>query len=166
MVKITKDHLDLSNNLLQQLKMPFTGTISLWPSQNPPKNALLCDGNEYEVADYPALASVLGYSDQTKFTVPNFQNRFPLGGNDSGTDISGNIIGGTNKINSINHSHNVTINSMYSSTSGLSSVEIGNGEWNHRFNVGSVDIDFNHNTTDNQIDYLPKYCTVNYIIHT
>ena len=80
MVKITNDHLKLTDNLNQYSKVPFTGTVILWTGSTSPDGALLCNGKQYEVADYPVLAEFLGYpSTDTYFNVPNFNNRIPIG---------------------------------------------------------------------------------------
>lgn len=162
MVKITKDHIDLSNNiLLQATKMPFTGTISLWSSQTLPANALLCDGKQYNVVDYPDLAEVLG-SNSSKFTVPDFRARFPLGGNSSNLGT----MGGEKQIQGISHFHTVDLSDIYKNAYSPGKVELGNGGTNQQLGSGSTDITIPNNTDDDQIDYLPPYTAINYIIHT
>jgi microcystin-dependent protein len=70
-----------------------TGDIKMFGgSIDESKGWLLCDGRQFATTDYPALFGVLGYNflndsdksggtpiDPTKFRVPNFQGRSPIG---------------------------------------------------------------------------------------
>jgi microcystin-dependent protein len=47
-----------------------------------PDNTLDCDGTEYAITDYPALAAVLDsayFTDSAHFRVPDFRGRIPIG---------------------------------------------------------------------------------------
>ena len=166
MVKITKDYIDLTDNLQQFSKMPVTGLISLWTGTSIPANTLLCDGKQYYVAGYPELASFLGYSAQTIFSVPNLTGRLPLGADNSMTITNdGADRGGANQINSIAHSHTVKI-PIYSERFNANNPEIGNGAHNNLLKVQTVTLTTDSNTSSTKIDYLPEYTVVRYIIHT
>lgn len=70
-----------------------TGDIKMFGgSVDESKGWLLCDGRQFGTTDYPALFGVLGYTyltdsdksgenpiDPTKFRIPNFQGRSPIG---------------------------------------------------------------------------------------
>jgi microcystin-dependent protein len=167
MVKITNDSIDLSANLQQKSKMPVTGLISLWTGTSIPANTLLCDNAEYNIADYPMLASFLNYSaPATKFRVPNLNGRFPLGADNSSTITNGGVmIGGASQINSIAHSHTVTISPVLSNIQNANNPEIGNGAYNNLLKVQNVTLTTEPNTSSTKIDYLPEYTVVRYIIH-
>jgi len=58
------------------------GMVFPYVTTNPPDNALDCDGTEYAIADYPALADVLDaayLTDSAHFRVPDFRGRIPVG---------------------------------------------------------------------------------------
>ena len=168
MVKITKDSIDLSANLQQFSKMPVTGLISLWTGISIPANTLLCDGKEYNIADYPGLASFLGTASATKFSVPNLNGRFSLGADNSSTITNGGVmVGGSSQINSIEHSHTANISMICKNVAELSNPEIGNGGgWNYIISAGETTLTTDSNTPLSKIDYLPEYTVVRYIIHT
>lgn len=69
-------------NSSQSMRVP-PGTIVIWPGTSIPKGWLLCDGNEYRAADYPALYSVIGTTYGTLaagyFMVPNIYARVVYG---------------------------------------------------------------------------------------
>lgn len=66
---------------------------------------LICDGAEYNVADYPELAGVLNYnyggtSVSGKFNVPDLVDRFPIGAdniNDTSISTDKNLVAGKRK---------------------------------------------------------------------
>ena len=167
MVKITKDSIDLSANLQQFSKMPVTGLISLWTGTSIPANTLLCDNAEYNITDYPLLASFLGPTSGTKFRVPNLNGRLPLGADNSSTITNGGVmLGGASQINSIAHSHIVNISPILSNIQNANNPEIGNGAHNNLLKVQYVTLHTESNTSSTKIDYLPEYTVVRYIIHT
>lgn len=165
-MKITGDHIDLSDNvLLQYSKMPFTGLISLWTGDSPPTGALFCDGSFHNTADYPFLAAVLGYSG-VQFQVPDLRGRFPLGADNTTTITNANAtFGGDLKITSIGHEHSVDLGAIYNNSVTWSNPEIGNGSESYQFKVVNTSIAIPANTTQKQINFLPMYTAVNYIIH-
>lgn len=168
MVKITSDHIDLSANLQQFSKMPATGLISLWTGITIPANTLLCDGTEYNIADYPGLASFLGYmAPATKFSVPNLNGRFPLGADNSSTITNGGVmVGGANQISSIGHSHTANISMIFNNAYTRDYPEIGNGGgWSNQLGIATTTLNVDSNTSATKIDYLPEYAVVKYIIH-
>lgn len=60
-----------------------TGSIMPWASQNIPVGFLLCDGQIYNISDYPALADILGKGfggdGINTFAVPNLQGKAVFG---------------------------------------------------------------------------------------
>ena len=168
MVKITNDHLKLTDNLNQYSKVPFTGTVILWTGSTSPDGALLCNGKQYEVADYPVLAEFLGYpSTDTYFNVPNFNNRIPIGADNIGNVTNNGVnTGGSAKINGIPHSHSVDLNKIKKNVYVRDTPEIGNGAHNHQFEIRNTNITILANTTLSHKDYFPPYTAVNYIIYT
>lgn len=168
MVKITNDHLKLTDNLNQYSKVPFTGTVILWTGSTSPDGALLCNGKQYEVADYPALAEFLGNpSTDTYFNVPNFNNRIPIGADNIGNVTNDGVhTGGKNKIEGIPHTHSVDLTNIFNSVYTDDNPEIGNGTHNHQFGVGTTNKTVDSNTDASHQDYFPPYTAVNYIIYT
>lgn len=168
MVKITNDHLKLTDNLNQYSKVPFTGTVILWTGSTSPDGALLCNGNQYEVADYPVLAEFLGYpSTDTYFNVPNFDNRIPIGADNTTNVLNNGVnIGGSEKINGIPHSHSVDLNDIKKNVYTWDNPEIGNGAHNYQFGIGTTTKTIFKNTASSHIAYFPPYTAVNYIIYT
>lgn len=59
------------------------GTLNMWPLATPPNGYLLCNGQTPLIADYPALAALLGTTfggnGTTTFGVPDMRGRFPIG---------------------------------------------------------------------------------------
>lgn len=168
MVKITNDHLILTDTLNQYSKVPFTGTIILWTGTAAPDGALLCDGNQYETATYPALAIFLGYSStDVNFNVPNFNNRIPIGADNTTNVLNNGVnIGGSEKINGIPHSHSVDLNGIKKNVYTWDNPEVGNGTHNHEFKVEGTTKTVSKNTDASHQDYFPPYTAVNYIIYT
>ena len=149
--------------------MPFTGLISLWTGagDKPPAGALFCDGSSHKTDEYPDLAAFLGYSDKDQFLVPDFRGRFPLGTDNSNNIINeDNTLGGNLKITSIEHEHSVNLDEIYNNVRTWANPEIGDGSWSYQFQVVSRSITIPANTDTTQIDFLPMYTAVNYIIHT
>tara|TARA_B100000900_G_C20594096_1_gene722688 strand:- start:2164 stop:2670 length:507 start_codon:yes stop_codon:yes gene_type:complete len=168
MVKITNDHLKLTDNLNQYSKVPFTGTVILWTGSTSPDGALLCNGNQYEVEDYPALAEFLGYpSTDTYFNVPNFNNRIPIGADNTITATNNGVhTGGEKKIGSIEHNHIVDLHGVLQTHYHWNKAELGNADWNYDFSVSNTTKTIAANTTHPQVNYYPPYTVVNYIIYT
>jgi microcystin-dependent protein len=81
-----------------------SGAISAYGGSSAPAGWLLCQGQSLLRTDYPALFVAIGTTygavDGTHFTLPNLQQRFPLGKAASGT---GSTLGGTG--GSIDHTH-------------------------------------------------------------
>jgi hypothetical protein len=169
MVKITNDRIYITDNLQQFSKMPVTGLISIWTGIAIPANTLLCDGKPHTISAYPDLANFLGYTSTSgSFNVPNFEGRLPLGADNTTTITNGGYtIGGANEISSIGHSHTADISPVYTHHYRHDTPEIGNGGgWNYSLNSYGHTVTTDYNTTTAQIDYLPPYTVVKYIIHT
>ena len=165
MVKVTSSNLILNNTLTppltQQTKMGITGSIGIWVGSPAPPGALFCDGAAYTRSLYPQLANSLGVPDTSlNFQVPNLKQKLPRG-----TNSTIRLSAGTEKIQSIGHQH--TANSArFPRIFGAREVEFGNGSWAEMFEDYTASVITNPNTTDTQINYLPKYLAVNFIIYT
>jgi microcystin-dependent protein len=68
------------------------GTIAMWPSDTIPNGWLICNGNGYATATYPALYAVIGttYGSTSGFQVPDLRTRVPYG-----VATSAGAVGGT-----------------------------------------------------------------------
>jgi microcystin-dependent protein len=57
------------------------GTVAMWPSDTIPNGWLICNGNGYASATYPALYAVIGtyYGSTGGFQVPDLRTRVPYG---------------------------------------------------------------------------------------
>jgi microcystin-dependent protein len=160
MVKVTSDSIILSSTLTQKKKMGLTGSIGMWVGSSPPAGALFCDGTTYNTADYPGLAASLGESGAT-FIIPDLRTRMPLG---TTSDIR--QTGGTATIQGIGHQHTADT-TRFPTVSNSVEVEFGNGSWAIPFeNKTASGVTTSPNTTEPQIDYLPPYLAVNFIIYT
>ena len=175
MVKVRSSDLLLNNTLTQQKKMGIAGSIGIWVGSSPPDGALLCNGAEYNTADYLDLSASLGRSSFLKFNVPNLQGKLPRGTNsttpppDPPTDGSLRSTGGDSTIQGIGHTH-VANTSRFSSVFDDTNIERGDSDpqkYIEQFPGQQVStITSSFNTTDTQINYLPKYLAVNFIIYT
>lgn len=159
MVKVTSDSIILSSALTQKKKMGITGSIGIWVGSSPPAGALFCDGTTYNTADYPGLAASLGASGAT-FIIPDLRTMMPLG-----TTSNIRQTGGDLKIQSINHQHLVN-QGRFLFLFDVSNPEIGNGSVSHQFKSENTNVTSTNNTNATQIDYLPPYSAVNFIIYT
>ena len=167
MVKVTSSNLILNNTLTppltQQTKMGITGSIGIWVGSPAPPGALFCDGETYNSLTNPQLlplANKLGFTTAGSFKVPNLKEKLPRG-----TNSTIRLSAGTEKIQSIGHQH--TANSArFPKIFGAREVEFGNGSWAEMFEDYTASVITNPNTTDTQINYLPKYLAVNFIIYT
>lgn len=152
----TVDGVDVS-----QLKLDFddavtnggilpAGSIAMWPSDTPPTGWLLCNGASIAAATYPNLATAIG----TKFggtvsnpNLPNFQQRFPVGKNFSGSPAAVGNTGGTwNHTHTIPlHDHDVVQNiAMPAHTHNASGGSLS-GTYNHKHRI-----DRHHHTTTHE----------------
>jgi len=91
----------------QLIEYDILGEIKMVINEIPP-NYLLCDGSSYSVDDYFNLFLIIGYTyggDGLYFNVPNFQSRFPIGGNN--TNLIGcstsNFVSGNNQSGALNN---------------------------------------------------------------
>jgi len=98
------------NSVKYNISSVPTGAIKMLISNiNPPSGFLLCDGSTYNINDYPNLFNVIKYtygtSSMNTFSVPNFQSRFPIGGNNTnylGCSVS-NFVSGNNQSGANNY---------------------------------------------------------------
>jgi microcystin-dependent protein len=162
MVKVTSSNIILSTTLTQNKKMGITGSIGMWVGSSPPDGALLCDGQQYNTAAYPDLAASLGASGST-FLVPNLQRDLPRGTNTTNSNVRAE--GGNLKIQSIGHQH-VANTGIMASVYDIYAVEYGDEVEAKLINSVEVNLSIAPNTNDPQIDYLPPYFAVNFIIYT
>lgn len=77
------------------------GTIVAFGGETPPDGWLLCNGAEYDDADYPRLASTLGaaYQQGARFRVPDLRSRYATGA--GGGVALGAVVGH----NTVAHAH-------------------------------------------------------------
>jgi len=163
MVKVTSSNIILSTTLTQNKKLGITGSIGMWVGSVAPNGALLCNGQQYNTADYLDLAASLGASGST-FNVPNLSGELPLG-----TNSNVRVEGGNLKIQNIEHQHTVNQSRFlvlyekdrpeqgtYSPQKAVYPLQ----------NESITGVTTTPNTTASQIDYLPPYFAVNFIIYT
>lgn len=91
------------------LVMP-SGAMIQWPTSSAPTGFLLCDGANVSRTIYSALFAVIGTTfgsgdGTTTFTLPNFENRFPVGAGDL-YSVGGT--GGSKDAIVVSHTHTVT----------------------------------------------------------
>jgi len=84
---ISRDDLEKRLTELKGGAVP-AGTVVAFAGDNLPAGWLWCDGSEYDVAKYPALAAAIGHAHGstdfvTRFKVPDYRGRF-LRGTDHG----------------------------------------------------------------------------------
>lgn len=92
------------------------GTVITFMGNNPPKHYLACDGNVYNISDYPELAqffknqfesvNYFGGDGVTTFAIPDLRGEFLRGtgtGNHSQSQDSGTIVGGHQDATAIPH---------------------------------------------------------------
>jgi microcystin-dependent protein len=91
------------NSIKYNVSSVPSGTIKmLINNSNPPIGFLICDGSTYSISTYPTLFNTIKYSyggSGNLFCVPNFQSRFPIGGNNTnnlGVSLS-NFVSGNNQ---------------------------------------------------------------------
>lgn len=103
------------NSIKYNISYVPTGTIKmLVNNSNPPQGFLLCDGSTYPISSYPNLFNVIKYTyggSMATFCVPNFQSRFPIGGNNTnnlGCSTS-NFVSGNNQ-SGANNNYSVSAN--------------------------------------------------------
>ena len=167
MVKVTSDSIILSSTLTQKKKMGLTGSIGMWVGSSPPAGALFCDGASCNTATYPELAASLGESGTT-FNVPDLKTKMPIGTNSANSNIRQD--GGTSTIQGIGHQHTADT-TRFPTISNFVEVELGNGSWAENFanrTASNVTTSLNTNASNpaDQINYLPPYLAVNFIIYT
>ena len=87
-----------------------SGEIKMWPTASAPTGFLLCDGSTVSRTLYSDLFTVIGTTfgsgdGSTTFTLPNFENRFPVGAGDL-YSVAGT--GGSKDAILVSHTHTVT----------------------------------------------------------
>ena len=170
MVKVTSSNLILNNTLTQQKKMGITGSIGMWVGSSAPAGALFCDGTTYNRSQYPLLANSLGVTSGLTFNVPNLQGTLPRGTNSTTPPPDGSLrkTGGNLQIQSIGHTH--TINQsrfLFLFEKDRPEEEGDSGIYVYFLQPESTsNVTTTNNASDTQIDYLPPYLAVNFIIYT
>jgi len=169
------------------LVMP-SGAMIQWPTSSAPTGFLLCDGANVSRTIYSALFAVIGTTfgsgdGTTTFTLPNFENRFPVGAGDL-YSVGGT--GGSKDAIVVSHTHTGTTNS--SSITGSFPTSAGANSYSGVFTRGTgysgnggepqtnypVNMDASHThgfTTDSTGESgtnknLPPYLSVYFIIKT
>ncbi|MFZ2456172.1 MAG: tail fiber protein [Candidatus Altiarchaeia archaeon] len=107
----------------------LTGEVRMFARNNVPSGWLACEGQELNIADYPALYAVIGIAyggdGDTTFKLPDLRGRSPIGGGqgDGLTDRSLGEMGG-------NESENLTLSQMplHTHTGMLKAYAAGNGD--------------------------------------
>lgn len=183
-LKITKDNLEYNTDEKQNTVTTDIGTILLYAGttiNNISNNFLLCDGTSHEIGDYPELFGIIGIiygGTVTHFNVPNFKMHMPLGSKEGVNTINyqgvNKISGGNSSIesNQFKHSHDVSGNYVGGyDTNKYEPVSTSGRSYKHTpSNVSSRETSYNLDASDNevslseQINYYPKYTTLNYII--
>ena len=103
------------NDNWEQLGTRPAGIVEMTMASTTPAGYLPCDGSEYAVSEYPALAAVLGATGTT-FRTPDLRDRMPIGtsvtkgvGTTGGSDKSTIAVGNLPPHrHSINHDHGNT----------------------------------------------------------
>lgn len=71
------------------------GSVFIWPSNTPPTNSLLCQGQSLLRTDFPEIfalfGTIFGAVDGTHFNMPDYQGRVPCGVNAVGQPLSGGV---------------------------------------------------------------------------
>jgi microcystin-dependent protein len=89
---------DFATTALLEARVPV-GAVNMWVTDTAPSGWLICDGSEKAIADYSALASVIGtnYGTQTNgsggsgtthFRLPDLRGRVPMGAG-TGRNVAG-----------------------------------------------------------------------------
>jgi len=85
------------------------GSVMMWSTNSAPSGWLLCDGTSVLTSAYAALFAIIGYTfggSGGSFTLPNFNNRFPVG---SGDSYALAATGGSANATLVSHSHTATV---------------------------------------------------------
>jgi microcystin-dependent protein len=140
---------------------------------------LLCDGCEVQIASYPDLFNIIGYSYRNKtglvgdgtFALPDLRGRFPLGRDDMDNDLTVrtasnlevNAGGNRNGIGTAGSDRAFRVHHNSSTT-------LGAGSGSESFGVPSVvgvqGSNVTENATGNPNSIMNPYQTINYIIFT
>lgn len=82
----------VSKPISQSTRKIPPGTVAMWPSDTIPVGWLICNGNGYATATYPALYAVIGttYGSTSGFQVPDLRTLVPYG-----VATSAGAVGGT-----------------------------------------------------------------------
>lgn len=188
-LKITKDNLEYNTDEKQNTVTTDIGTILLYAGttiNNISNNFLLCDGTSHEIGDYPELFGIIGIiyggtvndGTVTHFNVPNFKMHMPLGSKEGVNTINyqgvNTISGGNSSIESNQFKHSHTVHGNYVGGYDINEYEptssSGRTYKHNASNVSSRETSYNLDASDNevslseQINYYPKYTTLNYII--
>lgn len=116
------------------------GTIQMWATATPPTGWLICNGGAVSAVTYPALFALIGG------TLPDMQQRFPIGKAAAGT---GSTLLGTG--GNIDHTHTTgshahgVLAGITGNNSALIQVQSGTGQnvaannHTHTYGVGNTD---------------------------
>lgn len=76
--------------IMEMRRCMAIGMIFLWPDNDPPEGALVCDGASYSTDDYPYLFGLIGHrfgGSGASFSVPDLRSKFPLITDPSSDDV-------------------------------------------------------------------------------
>jgi len=155
------------------------GSIITYAGIYAPVGYLLCDGCEVQIASYPDLFNIIGYSYRNKtglvgdgtFALPDLRGRFPLGRDDMDNDLTVrtasnlevNAGGNRNGIGTAGSDRAFRVHHNSSTT-------LGAGSGSESFGVPSVvgvqGSNVTENATGNPNSIMNPYQTINYIIFT
>lgn len=176
-MKITNKQIEFAANKPAQTTIyPYIGSILQWGGNNSSSieltDYLLCDGRSCNIIEYQELFNVIGYTyggSGASFNVPNLQERFPIGADNSSNLLYNNVVSGgvdTLEDEHYPHTHTLTFNETAFESRRGAETEGGNRDTTYSYAVSSLSIDISNNNyqTGPSAKYYPKYCIVNYII--
>lgn len=167
------------------------GSIVLFGGITAPAGYLFCDGSTVSQSAYPALFAVLGSTygpaSSGNFTLPDLRSRFPIGSTQinplEGNSVNGgqttqsyppSIYGGNKKLTAnqmASHHHVLSeLTSNYLSSVTVSTTTATGGSSSRTTDPvykpfsNLTGINSNFTSTQNQSEFLPPFCSVNYII--
>jgi microcystin-dependent protein len=157
-----------------------TGAIVVWTTDSAPTGWLLCYGQAVDRTTYASLFAIIGTTfgsgdGSTTFNIPDMRGRFPLGQDDMGGS-------GANRVTSANadtvgsssgaETHTLAANDLpahnhscvtYFGASSMSHTGVGNFAEGGNGTVSSQNTN-NNSTSNNAVNHMNPYLTLNYII--
>ena len=157
----------------------LSGSIQMWPTASAPTGYLLCQGSAVSRATYAALFAIIGTTfgvgdGTTTFNLPNYTNRMPYGTTLGATGGSADAVvvshTHTATVTDPGHTHSLTPNNAFVTSSGGSSVPTGGGRGIEAISVVSNTTGISVANTATGVSgtnaNLPPYLGINFIIKT